>query len=466
MSLSVLLYNPSNNTIYSKIGTLRQHNMGLAYVAASIEEKGRRVWILDADLDGVEAAAGLLDFIDRNRINVIGISATTPLINSALRTLRFLKQNREQLITVVGGAHATHSPEQVCKNKEVDFVVIGEGEVTINELLEAVETGSDLNAVKGIAFKKNGRATVTPGREPVSDLDSLPFPARHLFRNNQYVYPNSLYKNIFPIHTSRGCPAKCKFCLAQHRVRFRSAKSVVDEIESLIRKYDAEEFHVFDDNFAADKNRVFSIRDELKKRDLKPAISFTSGIRVDTAVDEEVLRAMREMGGYSVAFGIESGSQRILDSIDKGITLDQTRRAVRTAKRLGFEIWGFFMFGFPEETAADISTTIDFAMELNPHIAKFHILKPFPGSKVYSEIRENGLLDDDNFDNYSIHTYPAHHTKHLSREALNALHKTAYRKFYFRPGAFYNQLLMLRSFSRLKNNFKAALGVIALIFSK
>ncbi len=465
MSLKILLYNPPYDKVYSRIGTLHQHNMALAYIASALEQKGHKVWIIDANIDNVYSE-GLLSFIKKNEIGIIGVSATTPIIHIALEILATLKQNLKNIITIIGGVHASIFPKELCEKSEVDYVVYGEGEITVTELMNSIENNTSVEGIKGLAFKKDGNVIVNPSREYIKDLDILPFPARHLFSNHKYTYPNSLHKNVFAIHTSRGCPAKCKFCLAQHKVRFRSAKSVVDEMELLIKEHGAEEFHIWDDNFAADKRRVFKIRDEIISRKLKPVISFAAGIRVDTAMDIEVLKAMKEMGGYSIAFGIESGSQKILDSISKGTTLAQVEQAVKLSKQLGFEIWGFFMFGFPEENKEDVMQTIQFAMKLNPHIAKFHILKPYPGSEIHQEILQYGLLDDDNLENYSIHTYPVHHTKYLSREELNSFHKMAYRKFYFRPIAIYNQLLLLKTFFRVKFNFITALGIFRLIYSK
>ena len=174
---------------------------------------------------------------------------------------------------------------------------------------------------------------------------------------------------------------------------------------------------------------------------------------------------MREMGGYSIAFGIESGSQDILKKACKGITLDQARKAVRSAKKVGFEVWCFFMLGFPDDSRQTITETIEFAKELDPHVAKFHVLKPYPGSIIYEEMKKDGLVDDLNYENYGIHTFPVHHTRYLSREQIHELQKKAYRLFYFRPSAVLKQVVRLKSKDRIVNNIRAAIGVMRLLFS-
>ena len=166
------------------------------------------------------------------------------------------------------------------------------------------------------------------------------------------------------------------------------------------------------------------------------------------------------MGTYSIAFGVESGNQKVLDRINKNIKLEQIERAFRLAKKIGFETWAFFMIGLPSETEDTIKDTIDFAIKLDPDVAKFHILKPFPGSEVYKEFLDNGLLLDNNFDHYGIHTPPVHRLATLTPEDLLNWDKKAYRSFYLRPSIIVKQLLRLKSFNRLKLNLTTAVGVL------
>ena len=328
-------------------------------------------------------------------------------------------------------------------------------------------TRDKLAKINGLFFKDQGVKVANPPRELIADLDTLPMPARHLLPNQNYTYPDTKYNPVFPVFTSRGCPGKCAFCQQYHitgrKLRLRSASKVVDEIEHLIKVYHAREIHIWDDMFSSNPKHVFGLRDELKKRGIKIPICFAAGIRVDTATPE-ILQAMREMGGYSVAFGVESGVQEILDKCSKGITLEEARAAVKNAKQAGLETWCFFMLGLLGETRETVEQSIKFAIELDPDIVKFHIFKPYPGSDLSREMKSKGLILDFDVEKYGIHTYPVHRTEALSPEDIFRLQKEAYRRFYFRPRIILRQLLRLNSWARIKNNLTVAFGMLRLVF--
>jgi len=465
-AMKLLLVNPSQINVYGKSAVSSQPHMGLAYIASVLEEAGHHVSVIDADFDKVNPRR-TGEIVSSRGIDAVGLTATTPVVESAIEIARAVKQARPQAVVIIGGVHATVMPSTFEAEDAFDYIVQGEAEKTILELLRAIESGEEPTGVPGLSFKKDGRRIRTGKRRPVEDLDSIPFPARHLFSSKQYRYPGTMYAPAFGIQTSRGCPARCSFCqtmeMCGQKVRFRSAASVVDEMETLIKKFKAREIHVWDDNFAASKERVFQIRDEIGRRGLKPLISFTSGIRVDTACDGRVLEAMREMGGYSIAFGVESGDQDILDRIQKGITLDQVRRAVSLAKKLGFEVWIFMMLGFPDDDERTMKRTIEFAKELDPHIVKFHILKPYPGSRVHEEMKRDGLIGDFNYRHYGLHTFPVHRTKHVPAAKIREYQKAAYRTFYLRPSVWMRQLPRMRSFCRIKSNLLTLITLMRLI---
>jgi len=471
--MHVLLIQPSQfrngmSLLYGRLGTIDQPPMSLAMLAAVLLEAGFEVDILDMDAEGA-SAQDVCRLIKSRDTGLVGLSVTTPIYKNALELCQEIKRSDPAIPICMGGYHPTATPDACLKSGVVDYVVRGEGELTLLELANAIKQGSAgmVETVAGLSFKKGGRIFSNPDRELVADLDSLPFPARHLFTCSAYSYPDTRYSPAFPLYTSRGCPGRCTFCQQRQitggKLRSRSAGRVADEVEHLVSRYGAREIQFFDDMFTLNRKRVFEIRDEFLARNIKVAVAFTGGIRVDTAT-REVLKAMREMGGYSIAFGIESGDQEILDRSRKGITLEQARKAVAMAKEAGLETTCFFMVGLLGESHSSIKKTIDFALELDPDIAKFHVLKPFPGTQVHRQMKEHGLITDYNFENYGIHTYPVHRTEELSQEDIHRYQKIAYRRFYFRPRIILKHISRINSRARLIGNLKMALGVGRLAF--
>jgi radical SAM superfamily enzyme YgiQ (UPF0313 family) len=459
--MKVLLVVPSQSDTYGKFLAPDYPSLGLAYLAAVLQKAGHIVKIIDIDADGVTQQ----DFAKELKVEsygVVGITTTTPTFNKAISLARLVKTNSKST-TVLGGIHVTVMPEESVGFDSVDFIVKGEGERTVVELMDYLQGRMGLDSIDGLYYRRNGNVIKNKDRDLISNLDELPFPARHLFNQQNYTYPDTLYKRAFPIITSRGCPANCTYCNSKNmfsrKFRFRSSENVAEEIEQLIKDYKAREIHIWDDNFTIRKDRVFQIRDQIKRRKIKVKFAFPNGLRADL-VDEGILQALKDMGTYSIAFGVESGNQNILDRVNKNLKLEQIKEAFRLARRVGLETWAFFMIGLPGETQETIKDTVNFAIKLNPDVAKFHILKPFPGSQVYNELKEQGLLLDADFSHYGIHTPPVHRLRDLQPQDLLDWHRQAYRSFYLRPSIFVKQLLRLKSLNRLKLNLQAAYGVL------
>lgn len=463
--MKILLINPSSYEIYGGLPPSFQIPLGLAYIASVTENAGYDVKIIDVDAENW-AGQQFVKRITEINPDIVGITCTTPIYSSAVKIAEIVKKT-SNAVTVLGGIHPTIVPEESIKPPSIDIVVKGEGEKTFLELLKCIETRDDLLKVNGIVLKRNGKIITTPERELILNLDEVPFPARHLFKTQKYTYPDSLKKRTFPIITSRGCPGRCTYCNTQyifgHRFRSRSAKNVVEEIKLLINKYGAEEIHIWDDNFTTNKNRVFEIRDELKKSDIKIKFAFPNGLRADF-LNEEILKCLKEMGTYSIAIGVESGSQMILNRTKKNIKLEKIQDAFGIAKKLKLETWAFFMFGLLGETKETIQETISFAKKLDPDIAKFHILKPYPGTEIYDELKKNGLLLTEEYSNYGIHTPPVHRLPDLTAEEILNWQKTAYQKFYFRFGKIFKQMYRLKSLYRIKLNLLMAFAFLKKLF--
>jgi len=456
---------PYQQGVYGSWKAPLQMHMGIGYLASVARTVADSVEIVDMDADAVtvdELAAMVRDA----RYAIVGITVTTPTYDNALRCAVAIKRVSPDSLIVFGGIHATIRPEETLANDCVDVVVCGEGEVTFRELIEAVGSSGDFSGIRGIGYKRAGESIHNEARAVVEDLDSIPFPARDLFKNKTYTFPDALHAKAAPIMTSRGCPGRCTYCNARRifteKFRARSAMNVVDEIEMLV-KSGIEEIQVWDDNFATDRKRVFAIRDEMHRRKLHVAVSFTSGIRADF-LDREVLTALKEIGAYSIAIGVESGNQDVLNRCKKGTKLSTVRTAFALMKELKIETWAFFMFGLIGDTAETIQETIAFAKELDPDVAKFHILKPYAGSEVYDDLKAQGLLLTEDYSRYGIHTEPVHRLEGLTPDELIAWQDRAYRDFYFHPKGILKQLFRMRSLNRLAVNFSAGIGLLSMLF--
>lgn len=465
--MKILLINPSQEKVYGSLKKPDFPPLGLAYLGAVLEQEGHTVEVIDMDAENITKDR-FITILKKGQYGLVGLTATTPTYNNVVKLCEAVKKESFAK-TVIGGIHATVMGVEAIAPNSIDFLIKGEAEETICELADCLEKKEDPLQVKGLLYKnkKNGVIIVNEVRELIEDLDALPFPAWHLFKQLKYTYPDSLYPFVLPIMSSRGCPFNCSFCSAKsiflRKFRPRSAKNVVDEIEYLIKNYRVREIHFWDDNFTFDKERVFKIKDEILKRKINIKFSFPNGLRVD-CVDMEILRVLKEMGTYSIAFGVESGNQNILNSVSKGTTIEKIKTAFQMLKKLNVETWGFFMIGFPKDTEVTIKDTIDFAIKLDPDIAKFHILKPYPGTAVFDELNQEGLIMDRNFDHYGIHTKPVHRLNNLSEEDLLKWHKIAYRKFYFRPKKIIQQMLRMKSLNRLKLNVQNGIAFIKNIF--
>lgn len=459
--MKILLVNPSQHELYGGLQAPEHPPMGLSYIGAVLESNADQVRILDIDADKI-SKDGFVDIIRTSGFDMVGITTLTPSFSKAVSLTKIVKENSDAY-TVLGGIHPTIMPIDSLEPDSVDFIIIGEGEITFKELVNCLKNGHSLSSVNGLGYKDKGRAVINQERALIPDLDSLPLPARHLFKNQNYTYPDALFYPAIPVMTSRGCPGSCTYCNTQNiftrRFRARSARNVVDEFEYLADKFGAKEIHIWDDNFTTIKNRVFEVRDEIKKRGLKLKFAFPNGLRIDF-VNDEVFKALKDMGTYSVALGVESGNQRILNRISKNISLEDIRAKFKSARQSGLETWAFFMIGLPGEDRDTIADTINFAIELDPDIAKFHILKPFPGTKVFDELHKDGLITDMNYDNYGIHTSPVHRLPTLSEKDLLEWQNRAYKMFYLRPKKILFQLGRMGTWNRFKLNARTGFTLL------
>jgi radical SAM superfamily enzyme YgiQ (UPF0313 family) len=315
-----------------------------------------------------------------------------------------------------------------------------EGEVTLAELLERLEGGRDPGDLPGLVHRRDGEIKVNPPRPYIQDLDSLPLPAFDLIEDfDVYAPPLFHYKErpVGSVITSRGCPYECTFCEKTtfgNRLRLRSARSVVDEIELLVRRHGVKEISFSDDTFTLNRRRVYEIFDDVRARGLE--FPWTCMARMDRTVDEPLLRYMRDNGCWYILFGIESGDPEILREIKKKIDLDDVRRIIDICHRLGIVSKGFFIVGHPRETPESIERTIKLACDLKLDYINVTINTPMPGSYQYEHVEEYGTIDisDDTWSQYG-YWHPVFVPHGLTPDLLTTKHKEFYSRFYFRPRA-------------------------------
>lgn len=436
--------------------------LGLAYLAAVLERRGTAVECLMADVERLS-----LDEITKRIVaidpSVIGISTTTPSVNYAVELVQRIKRVRPAFHTIAGGAHATLFPHDMLK-AGFDYVVCGEGEETIVELMDVIEGKREAQSVLGLAFTMNGNPGVNAARPFIKDLDSLPFPAWHLFPLASYKSDFKKTDSFLPLITSRGCPGRCVFCykgLFGNKFRYRSPDHIIAELSYLINRFHIAEFSILDDNFTTLPARVMRFCSLLKEHDIALPWTLSSGVRADTA-SEEMFKALKAAGCYRVGFGVESGNDAILKSIKKGISKDKMREAMAMAKKAGMEVYGFFMIGNLHETRATINDTIRFAKELAPDVAQFSVATPFPGSEMYTILKNQGKITTTNWDDFDYLSGKqcCFEHDHLTQEEIARTLRRAYYSFYLRPRYILKKMRAIGSASELKRNFKAMLRLL------
>jgi len=437
--LQITLVRQSFRDIYRLFDDVKDREIrppeGLLYVAAMLESRGHQVAVIDNEVLGLQDDQ-LLEKIAHNNPEMVGMGATTPEFP---RIAAFLKRVHDELgvVTVLGGPHGTAVPQNVLQDYPgIDFVVRGEGEITMAELADSLTNGVPSESLPGLAFRRNGAVILTPKRELISDLDSLPLPARHLLRSADYRYP-ARGKGMQPVATvvtSRGCPYNCIFCYSMHGhiVRCRSILKVVDELESIVNTDGIRYFIFHDECFTLSRKRVLEFCDELQRRDLQ--IRWFCFTRGDT-IDQEVAERMAEAGCVKISLGVESGSQEMLDRAGKKTKLDKISRAFDMLDRAGIETRGSFIIGLPGEDSGSLRQTIDFAKSLKMYHFGLNIATPYPGTKMWDMAeRKAGIrFEDTDLSAFRRWGNAVIATDHLGSKELVKAQRRAMVQFYLRP---------------------------------
>ncbi len=456
----ILFINPP----YSLYGGVKGHGgknapLNLAYLASYVREKNDGVQVDIIDAEGLELKLSeLYERIDTFSPDIVGITFPTPVYRIFSEICSELKNKDRRLPLILGGPHPTALPHETLMDIDADIAVVGEGEETFIELIEALEKGRELDSVRGLAFKNHGEVTINPRRELIKDLDTLPFPAKDLLPlQNYYLPPTKRIRSERATNmiSSRGCPFACTFCMARtawgRHPRFRSVENVLDEIEENVDLYKLTEFSFHDELFTLKSSRVLEFCKGITKRSLD--ITWVCQAKAGT-VDAETLEFMRKAGCGLIGFGFESGNQRMLDLMNKRQTLESAVESARLCKEAGIKVEGAFILGHPGETVESIQDTIQFAIDLDVDTVAFFIAIPYPGTELYDLAVENGYLQKDvdwrkfapvsNLD-------PPMTLPNLSPLELQQWKSNAYRSFYLRPKYLLRKFKSLRNYSDIKD---------------
>ena len=449
-----------------RIGGMQMPPLTELMVATHTRQDGVEPVFLDAQLEPDRFLE--LQARDFDEVAVVAIMSSTQSFKADVAALEHIRARNPEVRTILYGSHPTFMPEFCLEEKAIDFIVVGEPEDGVRELVGAIIRGENTDDFLGIGYRANGsKAHLTPKR-PFVKMDDLAIPDRTLLPKNA-DYFNPVVKK-FPytsMLTSRGCPARCNYCTAPvfygNQTRVRSLESVLEEMRQ-IKNLGYREIFFRDETFSAYKGRNYQIFEGMKKEGLE--FSWIANGRVDW-IDRESMEAMKDAGCHMLKFGVETGSSEMLKRYNKGTTLEQAEETFRNAREVGLDTHAHIIFGGPGETLETIAMTRKFVRKIRPSTVTFGILTPFPGTEIfemvaaeYPEIRDGSESTMENL-----------HTEGFYSEALSELNSTqlsaeivkAYREFYLRPGYIAGSLIGIRSFEEL--TFKAIGGYSVLQFA-
>jgi len=394
--MKIVLINPNSEVDKNsgKIGRfiVPAPPMGIAYIAAVLQQRGFTVKIIDQFANKMSNDELAVE-IQKEQPRIVGFSLLTPAVENTAKIVRKIRLLNKNIIIVLGNIHPSIFSDMILKERIADIVVRGEGEITMVALAERIRDDESFSGIEGISCLDGGRIVHNPDRELVKDINQLPFPAWSLFNLKDYCQGTpmlSLSGEGVPVLTSRGCPFKCTFC-AQDKIyqkpRFRETENIIDEVEYFYRTLNIKHFVFAGPYFPFSVEKGLEFCEEFMRRGLHKKVIWFTETRVDL-VDLNLLKLMKKAGLRLIMYGFESGNQRMLDSMSKQITLQQSKQAMRYTKKAGILTLGLFILGMPGETESSCEDTIRFAKELDCDIAKFNLAVPFPGSQFFSDYKD------------------------------------------------------------------------------
>jgi radical SAM superfamily enzyme YgiQ (UPF0313 family) len=442
--------------------------LGLAYIGSVLRQGGHRLQIIDRDMvlrkngfDFEKADRITLGLIEDFRTEAVGFSLTTPNVTDGIHFSSLLKKANPRIMTVFGGPHCTGEPVTTLNMaKDVDVLVRGEGEMAMLDLAN----GLSFSRIEGLSYRNpEGTVVSNPDRPLIEPLDSLPLPARDLLDMDYYTRPSrfisrNLSLRATHIFTARGCPNNCYYCagplMGRRKVRFHSPQRVVSEIEELIAQYRVEAVYFAEDMFLSSKKRALEMVDLFLERGIHKKIVWMAQLST-SVVDEMLLARMKEAGCVHVEYGFESGSQRILNLMNKRASVETNRNAALLTKKSGLRFQGNFIAGFPGETEDDFKRSVDFMRAVRPNNIALNIFMPLPGTQIHHQLKEEGKL---------LHNWDDLGNSEAPFVNYAAMPPKVFEKLYFRTKL--RVVLPLNLYYFLKDNIFHPLRLFYVIFTQ
>jgi len=425
----LLISPPTESAIKSIIGTTGPP-LGLAYLASVAREKGHDVKIVDSLAEDYTFDE-VKKIISQYSPDLVGITSTTSMIPDAYQVANIVKEISSDIVVAIGGPHVTFVPELTLKeNSNIDYVIKGEGEIAFSGILDVMDNKKEKKDVLGIAYRNGNGIVDNPPQPLIRDVDTIPEPSWDLLPMDKYKIDGVQFGTIM---TSRGCPYNCIFCSSSLQFgkqwRGHSVERVINELKVLRYKYNKREIEFLDDTFTLNMKRAIELTKRIYEEGLD--IRWSASARVNL-FSEDIARNMKMAGAHTVYFGIESGSQKILDFIGKGITPDLAKKSVGIANNAGLNTLGSFIIGFPDDTVEDVKTTINFSKKVGVTVAQFTIATPYPGTRLWDYAVEKKILLTTNWRKFTTLS-PVMKLNNFTSEQILKWLSRAYISFYLRP---------------------------------
>jgi anaerobic magnesium-protoporphyrin IX monomethyl ester cyclase len=445
-ALRILLIRPKS--VYSDV--VAGIPIGLTLLGAVAEQKGHAVRILDIGLER-DPQQSLAAAFQSSSYDIAGISCMSVEYLGGLESARGIRQLSSSTHIIFGGQHPTIMPEQVMKEKYIDSICIGEGENIWSDFLDRITSGTSLDGIHGLWFRRSGTIVRNPPRNDYVDVDLVPMPAYHLLDLERYFdidfvrFP-TVHTRAIQIFTSRGCPYRCIYChdLFGKRFRGRSPELVWQEIKLLHDQYGIREFMIEDDIFNMDIGRAKKICDLIVAGGARIGLQFGNGVRLER-FDEELMAKLAQAGAHHMAIAIESANNRIQKLIKKHLKLDRLNEVLGWARKYGIETLGFFMLGFPGETVQEINQTIKYACASYFDEALFSIATPYAGTELNDLVRATGAFEGGNDIHDELEGVVRIRSEEWDQKKLRQLQRKAYLLFFLTRFRFAKVLIKMKT---------------------